>query len=249
MKQLLFILIVLMALMSCGSSPDVNNPGKAIGKIELTPANTSLAKQVASNYNTETMEFGTVRASESMYAIWNNIGDAPITDIKITTNNEQLLVKPSNIAYLEVGGKSSVLYLSEFHLVHGLDRSTGDLIKPLLPYGRGVYEIYFEGVSNGEVIRDTFTVGYQAIYINLTATVDGPHVATMGFESEFEGEHCTANKLGTTLSSLTDTVMLGQSWIDSHTPEVQWSVTVSGPDAWQADCVISNHLPWNKPKV
>lgn len=202
LKLLSLISLTSLILMGCGGGDVINS--KKVGKIELRQTNISLAKTAASNYNTEDIEAGTVRVSKALFAIWNNVGDAPITDIKITTNNPNLEVAPAFISQLDVLGEASITQIAEIKILHGLDLGTKEHTKRLLPYGRGVSEIYFEGKSNGEIIKDTFTIGYQAIYIDIkfipdTTTEYGIEsfknggfwgINYLGEEAEFEGESC-----------------------------------------------------------
>lgn len=194
MKYLLILILALLVLTGCGTNNHTISTTQEPGKIQFSMVPVSLAKVTADASALPTdstdVELGTLRTSKAFYFIIKNVGGSPIENLQITTNNSNVTMTPGYIPVLETDGNSAITQIAELDLIHGTDLGTRKAVKSLLPYGRSVTTLYFDGISNGEPFHEEFIIGYQAIYIDLEL-IDSSTSALIGPEFEYNGASCT----------------------------------------------------------
>jgi hypothetical protein len=121
-------------------------------------------------------------SSDTMFII--PVNNQPIIDTLIDNDG--------NIISIDTTMPPEIVY--SVILNHGADYYSNNYVWPLLKYGNNVDTLYFSGVSNGIKINQQFTIGYNAIYVNLiTIPPDSiiPHnFAVIGTEASYNGISC-----------------------------------------------------------
>jgi hypothetical protein len=98
----------------------MESDGKAVDQLDTESENAFLQREEMDNED-ETISFhlGDIKASRDFYFILKNVGDTPITDISLETDNPSFEVSPASISFLEPDDEASVMQIICVSAIHG----------------------------------------------------------------------------------------------------------------------------------
>lgn len=166
MKNLtISIITILVFFASCKKDSNVEKSGYFI-LTELKKSN-SVKSGIMTDSITTTFALGDIKASKEFYFILSNGGNNPITDIKISSNNDAFQIAPNMLTNLLGKGSlfSDFIPIISLSVIHGI-RLNGVGYTDLLPMNENSAEITITGktIEGGESInlKSTFRFSVNA---------------------------------------------------------------------------------------
>jgi hypothetical protein len=102
-----------------------------------------------------TFDLGTIKASQNYYFILSNAGDIPVTDVVITTDNDNFVVSPNKIDVISPQNNNYIIPVIKVGATHGVSLNGVGYTDSLLPMGNNECTINVSGKTkdkNGNVI-------------------------------------------------------------------------------------------------
>jgi hypothetical protein len=208
-----------------------------VGKIVINTAPIT-AKVLAKTYDDSAnvdIDFGLIKSTKSFYLIIKNVGGAPIENLTIASDFEQVEVTPGKIAVLETDGNAAMTQIIAVEAIHGLDQGTGSPSKPLMPYGKTEFTISFTGTSAGEPFEAKFTFAIRAIYAEFVQEKLGDPMPYLdSINAQYLGDSCMVyHPVGR------NQIFFGETVPGS----TQGDGTLNSNFVYNSDCVIKNNIP------
>lgn len=160
--------------MTAASSPPVLTQGKiALGAVPVSLRREVAAGDTVVSADTSTsVELGVLKTTKAFFFIVRNVGGAPIDSLVITTDDSAMSMTPGYIPVLNTDATASLQQIAELDVTHGSDIGNRSFRRPLLPYGRQVFHLRFDGVSAGQPFHSEFAVGLAAVYVDFAGVAD-----------------------------------------------------------------------------
>lgn len=155
MKNTITLSILLILTMGCQDEVSKSKPGY-FRLTEVKQSSNDGGRTKATTIVNESYDLGDIKASKEYFFLLSNLGDNPITNIKLSIDNEMFIISPTKISSLagfSVGG-NSVMPLISIGVIHGFQLN-GVGYTDLLPMGENKVTLRIEGqtVDNGTIIN------------------------------------------------------------------------------------------------